>query len=391
MRQTYCGGITPFDGKFLPKKEGVDEIVRMAHEKAGVIDLVRPVIIGIAGGSGSGKSTLAKELAGKLVDAKVVNADDYYKSCKDHDCTFDEPEALDLNLLAEHINVIKGGGAVQKPIYDFRSNGGERVGYEKISPAPYMVIEGLFVLNDQLAPQCDIKVFIETDEHGRIVRRITRDPNRTGQDPADILAYFLAVIEPTQRRYIDCQKNVADIIIRNPYDRSSEPEKAGCVDDCQVKVELKKPLSGEALRTAGAKVLARTSQVDTYFKISDGHEDELIRVREEPGNRISFTYKTPIAEIGRSKFEFLISPEGRDAVEEAFAEITTIHKIRDLFILNGIVFSLDEVKFPGERRRYFIELREPKSAKNTVAFLGLLGIDDPVLIKASYLDIAIVS
>lgn len=387
MRQSSCGGIPPYDGKLLSKKEGVEEILRMAKKGQRSLSLSRPEVIGIAGGSGSGKTTLAEELAGMLVDAKIVNGDDYYKSCADHECTFDEPGAMDLGLLEEHIISLKRGEPVQKPVYDFRSNGGERVSYQQVSPAPYIVAEGLFVLTDRLANQCDIKVFVETDQHDRIVRRLTRDPNRTGQDPADILEYFLTVVEPMHRKYVDRQKGVADVIIRNPYNRMAEPQKAGCVEDCQFKVALDGPLSNETLRKAGAVALARTSQEDVYFSISEGHGQELIRVRKEPGDRISFTYKTPRKEGGRSKFEFLISPQGRDAIEDSFTEMLRVNKLRDLYSLDGVIFSQDTVRFCGKKKLYFIEVRGLKDENKVVSFFNLLGIKDPNLSKVSYLDI----
>lgn len=389
MKQSSCGGIPPYDGKILSKDEGIEEVLRMVSEREKAVSLRCPVVIGIAGGSGSGKTTLAKELAGNLGAAKVVNGDDYYKSRKDHDCTFDEPGAMDLDLLAKHIASLKRRECVQKPVYDFRSNGGERVSYEQVFSAPYIVTEGLFVLTDQLASQCDVKAFIETDQHDRIVRRLTRDPNRTGQDPADILEYFLTVVEPMHRKYIDRQKWIADVIIRNPYDRTAEPQKAGCVEECQFKVALERPLPSETLRKAGAVAIARTSQEDVYFSISEGHGQELIRIRKEPGDRISFTYKTPLKEGGRSKFEFLISPQGRDAVEDSFSEMLRVNKLRDLYSLKGVIFSQDTVRFCGKKKLHFIEVRGLKDQDEAISFLNLLGIKDPHLSKASYLDIGV--
>ncbi|MFA5086159.1 MAG: CYTH domain-containing protein [Candidatus Paceibacterota bacterium] len=387
MRRSSCGGITPYDGKILSKEEGIDEVLRRAMDLEKSIRLRHPVVLGISGGSGSGKSTFANELSERFVAATVINADDYYKSCGSYDCSLDEPGAIDLGLLEVHLGLLKEMKGVMKPRYDFKSKGGERIDCESLSPTPFIIVDGLYVLNESLAPLCDVKVFIETDLHGRFVRRLTRDPNRTGQDPADILAYFLTVVEPMYRRYIDCQKSVADVIIRNPYDRMSEPQKAGCVEDCQFKAAIEKSLPNEILRRAGAVALARTSQEDAYFSISEGHSQELIRIRKEPGDRISFTYKTPRKEGGRSKFEFLISPQGRDAVEDSFTELVRVNKLRDLYSLNGVIFSQDEVRFPGKKRQHFIEVRGLKREEDVSAFLNLLGIKDPAVSKASYFEI----
>jgi uridine kinase len=383
-----CGGLIPSNAKLLPKAEGIEEILKMAANQYDT--LKRPIVIGIAGGSGSGKSTFAKELAERFIAARTINIDDYYRSRSTHDFSFDQPEALSLDLLALHLRDLKILKSVRKPIYSFKDNGGERIGCERLSIAPYIIIDGLFALSEHIIQQCDIKVFIETDLQGRFVRRITRDVNRTGQDPADILAYFLNVVEPMHRKYVDSQKAFADIVIQNPYNRLAEPKKTGCIEDCQFKIELINPLSNETLRKAGAEILARTSQEDVYFSVSDGHNDELVRVRREPGDKLIFTYKAPRNNGVRDKFEFPISLDGKNAIEDMFTERLRINKLRDIFILNGIIFSQDEVRFCGKKKRYFIEVRGIQEIVKATSFLRLIGVEGPLSIqKISYAEIAI--
>jgi uridine kinase len=72
-------------------------------------------IIGISGGSAAGKTTLADALLKHFEgEALVISYDRYYKTMP---CgKYDIPEALDTELLLEHLRILKSGQAVELPI-----------------------------------------------------------------------------------------------------------------------------------------------------------------------------------------------------------------------------------------------------------------------------------
>jgi len=181
------------------------------------------IIIEICGGSASGKTTaLAEPLRDKFGDkALLLSMDDYYKGVtfmKEQlelgvELTFDQPEVIDMELIATHLDDLKAGESIDKPIYDFKS--GERLGYEKVNPKPIIILEGLFALDDRLASLADLKVFIDVTFYTRAARRVIRDQNRGSWGISETLRAMFEVIEPLHRRYIESTKQNADIIIRN--------------------------------------------------------------------------------------------------------------------------------------------------------------------------------
>src|SRR5580765_8957526 len=88
------------------------------------------MIIGICGGTGSGKTTVANRILESVSACEVVfiQQDSYYRNLKDlpidyrNVANFDHPDALDNDLLVNHIRKLKAGEAVDLPIYDFKTD-----------------------------------------------------------------------------------------------------------------------------------------------------------------------------------------------------------------------------------------------------------------------------
>lgn len=181
------------------------------------------VIVGVCGGSASGKTTsVAEPLRDRFSDkALLLSMDDYYKGVGfmndqlklDRHISFDEPEAIDIDLIATHLGDLKNGVSIDKPIYDFKT--GERQGYLKVSPKPVIILEGLFTLGDRLTSLADLKVFIDVSFYTRAARRVVRDQNRGSWGISETLRYIYEELEPLHRRYIEPTKQNADIIIKN--------------------------------------------------------------------------------------------------------------------------------------------------------------------------------
>jgi len=179
------------------------------------------IVIGIAGGSGSGKSTFADTVCANLHDADlaVVRHDAFYKPL-DHlslearrRVNFDHPDSLDTSLLIETLTALKAGRSVHIPRYDFNLH--TRIeGFEPLAPPRVLILEGILIFADAaLREQIDMKVFIDTDDDDRLIRRINRDINERGRTLEDVLEQYHRTVKPMHRKFVEPSKSWADIII----------------------------------------------------------------------------------------------------------------------------------------------------------------------------------
>lgn len=177
------------------------------------------MIIGIAGGSGSGKTTFTnaiKEMFEK--DILVIRHDDYYK---DHSnlsleekkyINYDHPNALETDMLVEHIKQLKKGQLIEKPLYDFSIH--SRKGSEVIFPEKIIILEGILVLeNEELRNLIDLKIYVDATSDERILRRILRDTKKRGRTVEDICDQYIKTVKPMHEKYVEPTKKYADIII----------------------------------------------------------------------------------------------------------------------------------------------------------------------------------
>ena len=178
------------------------------------------LVIGIAGGSGSGKSTITRILASKFPGhVTVLNHDNYYKA--QHDKTYEErtkqnydaPDAFDTDLLAEHLELLKQGFAIDCPVYDYTQH--DRSDQTvRIEPSKVLIIDGILVLAEpKLRDYMDIKIFVDTDADIRILRRIQRDVNERGRTLDSVISQYLSTVKPMHEMYVEPSKKYADIII----------------------------------------------------------------------------------------------------------------------------------------------------------------------------------
>lgn len=183
---------------------------------------MRTTLIGIAGGTGSGKSTFTnriKEAFGD--DVTVIYYDNYYRS-QSHltmeqrrKVNYDSPEALETELLIEHLCMLKDGKSVECPVYDFtKHNRSEET--VVIEPRRVMILEGILALeNPKLRDLMDIKIYVEADADERILRRVIRDINERGRDVEDVARQYLDTVKPMHYIHVEPTKRLADIVINS--------------------------------------------------------------------------------------------------------------------------------------------------------------------------------
>ena len=371
-------------------EEGIGKLVDSIREK--MTQGKDNVVVEIAGGSASGKTIVVADMVKKVFgnEALILSADDYYRgktfmdaeAKKGNVLNWDQPEALNLDLFRQHLAQLKSGEPIEKPIYDMKV--GEPTSTVEVAPKKIIIVEGLFVLDEKLKDEGDIKVFVDIGIHGRIIRRLLRDIQRTGQKPADILKYFAQVVEPMHEKYIESTKKNADLIINNEYSPQIEAERSGLHE---VQLKFRGILDLDMLRKLGAEKLSSTTQIDKYYDPKDRNlvqTGEILRIREE-GKKKTLTYKGPKIESQfreKPKFEFDIDAD----IEESFLDIygdmqKTITKERTLYQFGGIVFSIDKVSKNEDGKDVdlgdFIEIRstdkelDQEKIKSVITQLGL--------------------
>src|SRR4051812_42435351 len=110
------------------------------------------LIIGIAGGTGSGKTTVAKTIAAALPPEQVamIEFDAYYRDRPDlapelrEKLNFDHPDALEIELLVDHLSELRAGRAAMVPSYDFKTHR-RRPDSNRVEPAKVIIVEGILV------------------------------------------------------------------------------------------------------------------------------------------------------------------------------------------------------------------------------------------------------
>lgn len=181
---------------------------------------MEPMLIGIAGGTGSGKSTFADGLKALFPnDITVISYDNYYKP-QDHLSlgeraltNYDCPDALDTELLIEHLSLLRMGKAVDVPNYDFRihTRTAERT---RLLPTPVIAVDGILTFHDaRLREMFDIKIFVDGDADERILRRLKRDVTERGRDIDGVISQYVGTVKIMHGIYVEPTKKYADIIV----------------------------------------------------------------------------------------------------------------------------------------------------------------------------------
>lgn len=191
-------------------------------------EAVKPVLIGVAGGTGSGKTLLARTIQSVLGSRQValINQDAYYRDLIDHggkdpsEIDYDHPDALELGLLARHLDLLSEGRPVHRPVYNFDTHRRSPTRMV-VEPMPVVVVEGILVLLEpEIRAQLDFKIFIDADADVRLCRRLDRDCKERGRTVTDVLAQYRRTVRPAYLRFIEPTRRYADVIINNSEDEA---------------------------------------------------------------------------------------------------------------------------------------------------------------------------
>jgi uridine kinase len=179
------------------------------------------LIIGISGGTGSGKTTVANRILESVSASEVVflQQDSYYRNINDlpldyrNIANFDHPDALDNDLLLNHVRRLKAGESVELPLYDFKTS--TRLNETRhVESKPIVIVEGILIFVDpRLLEQMDIKVFVDTPDDIRFIRRLRRDLAERGRTVESVIEQYIGTVRPMHMQFVEPSKRHADVII----------------------------------------------------------------------------------------------------------------------------------------------------------------------------------
>ena len=178
------------------------------------------LVIGIAGGSGSGKTTLMNNIVERFKDnITVLSHDSYYRRHDDmtyeERCklNYDEPAALETDLMVRHLDQLRRGEAIDCPVYDFTvHNRSDET--TRIEPRKVIIVEGILIFeNRELRDLMVIRIFVDTDADIRLCRRVKRDVNKRGRSLESVLSQYQETVKPMYEKYVEPSKKNAHILV----------------------------------------------------------------------------------------------------------------------------------------------------------------------------------
>lgn len=184
---------------------------------------MNPILIAVAGGSASGKTTVVRKIINQLnsKDITVITHDDYYKDLSHLpleeriNVNFDHPASLDNDLFVAHLSDLLNGFSIEKPTYDFIEHNRSKK-TETINPTKIIIIEGILVLEDErIRDLATIKLFVESDNDVRFIRRLVRDTKQRGRSIDSVINQYLTTVKPMYYAFVKPTKRYADMIIPN--------------------------------------------------------------------------------------------------------------------------------------------------------------------------------
>ena len=183
-------------------------------------------IIGVTGGTGSGKTTIINKITKEsgIKEICYLSSDSYYKDnprlvFEQRDkLNYDTPEAIDFNLLNNHISDLKKGLEINVPNYCFSTHLRLK-NKRRFSPKKILIIEGILILtNKELRENINYNIFLDCPRDIRFKRRLKRDVNERDRNYEDVVNLFKNRLDSMHELYVEPVKKYCDLIIDSSYE-----------------------------------------------------------------------------------------------------------------------------------------------------------------------------
>ncbi|HEU0315690.1 MAG TPA: phosphoribulokinase [Solirubrobacteraceae bacterium] len=230
--------------------------------------MARPIILGIVGDSASGKTTLSRGLVQALGPESVTHVctDDYHRYDRvqraEMKITPLNPECNYMDIMAQHMTLLRQGESILKPVYDHSS--GTFAAPVYVTPGRFLIVEGLLGYHtEKLRDAYDVRVYLDPPEQLRRSWKVARDTSRRGYTTDQVLA-DLDRREPDSESFIRPQARHADMVVRRSLppkggdadhldaelilrDGIPHPDLSPFVEDPETGIALTEPRDGETL------------------------------------------------------------------------------------------------------------------------------------------------
>ncbi len=181
----------------------------------------KPIVFGVAGGTASGKTTVARSILDQVGAHRIAYLphDAYYRDLSHLPLkeraqqNFDHPDALETELLIQHIQQLREGKSIDLPVYDFATYV-RKSETTTVEPAPVILVDGILIFAEpELRALMDIKIFVDTDADIRLIRRIERDTRERGRTLSTTIFQYLDTVRPMDLEFVQPSRRYADIIL----------------------------------------------------------------------------------------------------------------------------------------------------------------------------------
>lgn len=343
-------------------------------------------------------SAVAKKIKDNFSGSQILSMDNYYRwptfMSKHPEYNFDQPEVLNLELFFKHLKKLKKWEDVKIPSFDFKND--PVMDAIKIKSSKIIIVEWLFALTDKIAKLWDFKIFVDLWTHSQILRRLFRDVERTWEKPKEILRYFLDIISPMHKKYIEPTKINANIILKNDYIPKLESKNAK-IKDTKIKFKINQKNAKEVLSEIIYKLwwtyVWKIEQEDYFFSPNwwkYKQSDEVLKIRKIDFWRYFFSYFWPKnrkkSYEDRYTMRFFIEYQVLQAFKKLYPNnIIEVSKLRRSFFISWILVCLDELE-SGEKYLVF-SFYEKNKRTIILDILENLEIDARKWISKTYLEL----
>ena len=181
----------------------------------------KPLVIGVTGGSGSGKTTVSREVVARIPDnsAILLQQDAYYRDQSEKPfeervkTNYDHPDSFETDLFVADLERLLAREAIDKPVYDYEQHT-RSSDVIHVMPADVIIVDGVLLFNDKrVRDLLDLKVYVDTDDDIRFLRRLERDIEERGRTVRGVIEQYLATVKPMYHQFVEPTKRYANIIV----------------------------------------------------------------------------------------------------------------------------------------------------------------------------------